>query len=583
MPYKNLTDEQWNAVKHDGNLLLTACPGSGKTKTLVSKLCYLLEKKESSGVSKKRIIALTYTNIAADTIYERLMSFGVDTKNLWIGTIHSFCLNWIIKPNLDRIPRLSKGFSVIDEHEKEHLIDELKDKYELGFFDQVSTILNADFKPIYLKGDIRYALVKEYHFYLSTNRLIDFDLILNITLKLLTERKSLCRKISLLFSHILIDEYQDTSLLQYDILKRLYKNHNNHLTLIGDSEQAIYTGLGAIVKNETELSVFFNIKDLAVMNLTGCFRSSQLIIDFYSKYKDGNFKINSLSKYKDFQSVILKEDSVDKSQLSYYVSGIIKTHIKQGISPCDIAVLCPSWFDVIKLSGDILLLNNDFELDGVTISPIPKNTENLWLMFIKLLFIKRIPNNFIIRKKIVDDFVAEININSPSFNDFSNKFVLAKINHLATIANYNVNIEDWIVSVITDFCNFFRLDLSDGSFYHSEMNSLVNATLKRMKKYKMKYKANDLPAFFNSRSGVKITTCHSTKGDEYEVVICTGLLENKIPHWSVIRNNSRQHSDYVARRLLYVISSRAKKHLYMISERGYTTRSGIPYSATPQL
>ncbi|WP_426725997.1 UvrD-helicase domain-containing protein [Enterobacter cloacae complex sp. 277I4] len=78
--------------------------------------------KELFCIGKKKIIALTYTNIAADTILERIMSFGISSESLWIGTIHSFCLNWIIKPNVDKIPRLCRGFSVIDEHEKEFLL-----------------------------------------------------------------------------------------------------------------------------------------------------------------------------------------------------------------------------------------------------------------------------------------------------------------------------------------------------------------------------------------------------------------------------------------------------------------------------
>ncbi|MEI7163669.1 UvrD-helicase domain-containing protein [Pectobacterium versatile] len=583
MPYKNLTDEQWDAVRHEGDLLLTACPGSGKTKTLVSKLCYLLEKKEILGLGKKKIIALTYTNIAADTIYERLMSYGVDTKYLWIGTIHSFCLNWIIKPNVDRIPRLSKGFSVIDEHEKDFLINELKEKYGLGFFDQVSTMLTPDFKPQYVSNDIKFTLVKDYHRSLNANRLIDFDLILNITLRLLSIRSSLCKRLSLLFSHILIDEYQDTSFLQYEILRLIYSDENNILTLIGDKEQAIYTGLGAIVKHKKELSEFFAINNLTDMKLTGCFRSSQSIVDFYSKYKDEKFKILSLSKLKNFNSVIHKEDSVDKSQLPQYVVGIIKTHLDQGISPNEIAVLCPSWFDVIKLSNEILLLSNDFEIDGVTISPIPKNTENIWLRFIKLFFVKRVPSNFIIRQKIVNEFVADLSLHSPNSIFYSSKVILSKINHMALVTDYDANIGTWLKIVITDFCAIFNLDLHEGGFFYSEMNSLINASLKRMKKYDMVYQASDLPSFFNSRSGVKITTCHSTKGDEYEVVICTGLLKGKIPHWDVIFKFSPEYSDYTARRLLYVISSRAKKHLYMISECGHTTKSGVPYSVTPQL
>ncbi|WP_257974414.1 UvrD-helicase domain-containing protein, partial [Vibrio parahaemolyticus] len=82
--------EQMEAVRFDDNLLLSACPGSGKTKTLVSKLCYLLENKESLRIGKRKIVAITYTNVAADTIKERLLSYGIDSSALWIGTIHSF-------------------------------------------------------------------------------------------------------------------------------------------------------------------------------------------------------------------------------------------------------------------------------------------------------------------------------------------------------------------------------------------------------------------------------------------------------------------------------------------------------------
>ncbi|TOR04717.1 ATP-dependent DNA helicase, partial [Vibrio parahaemolyticus] len=118
MPFKTLTKEQRAAVEYNGDLLLTACPGSGKTKTLVSKLAYMVKNKDDLGIKKRKIIALTYTNIAADTITERLLSFGIADKSIWVGTIHSFCLQWIIKPNVNLVPRLCKGYVVIDEHER---------------------------------------------------------------------------------------------------------------------------------------------------------------------------------------------------------------------------------------------------------------------------------------------------------------------------------------------------------------------------------------------------------------------------------------------------------------------------------
>ncbi|HBU8762869.1 TPA: ATP-dependent helicase [Klebsiella pneumoniae] len=572
-----------DAVRWDGHLLLTACPGSGKTKTLVSKLCYILEHKELFKVGKKKIIALTYTNIAADTILERIMSFGIDSDSLWIGTIHSFCLNWIIKPNMDRIPRLRKGFCVIDEHEKESLIDEIKGRYELSIHDKVNTALNLNFKPLYQLGQKEHSVVMEYHTYLNSNRLIDFDLILNLSCRLLDKYDLLCERLSLLLRYILVDEYQDTSHIQYEILRLIVTKKNTIVSLIGDKEQAIYTGLGAVVKDRCELMDFFELDGLAEMRLTGCFRSSQSIIDFYSKYKDEPYKIHSLSAYNEFKSVVVTESAIDFTQLSSYISSVIKTHLEQGTPPNEIAVLCPGWFDVIKLSNEIISLNPHFEIDGVMVSPIPKNNENFWLNLIKLLLIKKVPNNFNLRQKLLRDFHKQLNNIEPWTESLSSKQMIKWINKIAISVNYDCAITDWIHEVINFFCDYIQINCNSESYYFKEKESLINSTQKRIDKYKMTYRANDLHSFFNSKSGVKITTCHSTKGDEFEVVICTSLLYGKIPNWNDIRGCSHEHQNYVARRLLYVISSRAKKHLYMISESGCKTKGGYPYKVTPQL
>ncbi|HFF8779912.1 TPA: UvrD-helicase domain-containing protein, partial [Klebsiella pneumoniae] len=270
-------------------------------------------------------------------------------------------------------------------------------------YDKIDTLLDLSFTPVYSRNTAEYSVVKAYHSYLYENRLIDFDLILNLTCNLLLKNDVLCERLSLIMRYILVDEYQDTSHIQYEILRLIVSKRNSLVTFIGDKEQAIYTGLGAVVKNREELFDYFNLEELEEMRLTGCFRSSQSIIDFYSKYKDDAYYINSLSELKTFPSVILKENSVDITQLSVYVSGIIRTHLEQGISPGEIAVLCPSWFDVIKLSNEIISLNSDLDIDGIMVSPIPKNNENLWLNLVKLALIEKNPSNYLVRQKLLRD------------------------------------------------------------------------------------------------------------------------------------------------------------------------------------
>ncbi len=119
---KDLNAEQLDAITDDNNILLVACPGSGKTRTLTYKIAFELSKLTDT---KKYIIAITYTNRAADEIKERIELLGVNTKQLWIGTIHAFCLEWIIRPYSLYIHQLKKGFRVTNSYDSEEIISEL--------------------------------------------------------------------------------------------------------------------------------------------------------------------------------------------------------------------------------------------------------------------------------------------------------------------------------------------------------------------------------------------------------------------------------------------------------------------------
>ena len=109
----NLNSEQQNAIECEDNVLLIACPGSGKTHTLAYKVMSELMKIDTH---RKFVIAITYTNNAADEIRERIENLDVNTEQLWIGTIHSFCLEWIIRPYSIFIDSLPVDFIVLSDH-----------------------------------------------------------------------------------------------------------------------------------------------------------------------------------------------------------------------------------------------------------------------------------------------------------------------------------------------------------------------------------------------------------------------------------------------------------------------------------
>jgi DNA helicase-2/ATP-dependent DNA helicase PcrA len=124
---KELNPEQSNAVLHPGSVFLIACPGSGKTRTLTYKIAYELSKLTSH---REFVLAITYTNRAANEIQERIEDMGVESGQLWISTIHSFCLEWIIKPYAIYLPDLAHGYSIIDLHDREVLLEHLCKPYK---------------------------------------------------------------------------------------------------------------------------------------------------------------------------------------------------------------------------------------------------------------------------------------------------------------------------------------------------------------------------------------------------------------------------------------------------------------------
>jgi DNA helicase II / ATP-dependent DNA helicase PcrA len=167
----NLSEEQKTAVDTGGHVLLTACPGSGKTRVLTFKVAQELKSLSSN---KKRIIALTFTNRAAEEIKRRITKLDIDTSQLWSGTIHAFCSEWILRPYAGYLDELKNGFVIADEYKSEELMSGLKTDYGFAFWESITTRLLPD-------GNLAepnrkyHNLLNEYHQLLLEEGLIDFD------------------------------------------------------------------------------------------------------------------------------------------------------------------------------------------------------------------------------------------------------------------------------------------------------------------------------------------------------------------------------------------------------------------------
>ncbi|TKJ70969.1 ATP-dependent helicase [Pseudomonas sp. CFBP13508] len=579
MPLKSLTKEQYDAATYNDNLLLTACPGSGKTKTLVAKIAYKLQTHD---LRRKILVAITYTNIAADTIVDRLDAFSIPSDNLWIGTIHSFCLEWIIKPYRGHSSRTSKGYRLLDQYESQEILDTIKSELKLKNYEKIITKLQSD-GTIQTHGVSRDSIraAQQYHNHLVEHKLIDFDLILSTAAEILKNHPSIGQRLSHLFDSIFIDEYQDTNQTQYDIMREILKHGSTKVCLIGDIDQAIYTGLGAIVKNSTEICVEFSLKKIETMTLSGCFRSKQQIVDFYSEFQDHKIPIQSLQDKK-FPLEILAYDKVTtRDDLPKAISYIVQKHLSLGVLPSEIAILHPQWYEATSLGREVskILPNTPFDAPGL--SPIPHCHENIWYKLIRLHHLKKSNKNYNRRTRLANEILLALQGMAVNVDEnFDARSLLRTSNRI--LIN-EADIIGYIHSLTQAFCAALGILVSNHRELSEQYDSLVKATNTRINKDGIDRDTRNLSKYFNELTGVKVTTCHSTKGDEYEVVICAGLLEGRIPHWDEIINKNHSYSTYMARRLLYVISSRAKSALYLFSEKGIYTASKNEYIPTKQL
>lgn len=239
-----LNPQQRQVCVNEGNILLKACPGSGKTRTLTYKLAYSVQKYITS---KKLNIAITYTNRAADEIKERLEKIDIPEDKVWVGTIHQFCLEFIIRPYTMYNERLRKGYHIIDDYVTKQYTDEIIE--ELGI--DIGYDKPFEYPEIFEKYQTKLLNEKE----------IDFNDILSISYDLVNQNKFIAENIAGIMRTILVDEYQDTNELQYKILSSIVKcNKNIQVTFVGDTDQAIYGGLGGVAKTCDELQKEFGVK-----------------------------------------------------------------------------------------------------------------------------------------------------------------------------------------------------------------------------------------------------------------------------------------------------------------------------------
>ncbi len=258
---EGLNDKQYEAVTNtEGPCLVIAGAGSGKTKVLTHKIAYLIGEK---GAKPWDIIAITFTNKAANEMKERITNLVGDiAKDIWMGTFHSICVR-ILRRFIDRIG-FDSSFIIFDTSDQKTLIKNclkdlaIDDKMftDRSVLSEISNAKNEMLEPeqyrIRANGDFRkekIATVYElYQKRLKENNAIDFDDIINYTIKIMMENPDILEYYSNKFKYVLVDEYQDTNKAQFTLIT-LLASRNGNITVVGDNDQGIYSFRGADISN----------------------------------------------------------------------------------------------------------------------------------------------------------------------------------------------------------------------------------------------------------------------------------------------------------------------------------------------
>lgn len=563
---RELNAAQSAAVLDPGSVFLIACPGSGKTKTLTYKIAYELSRKEGS---KKILAAITYTNRAADEIHERIESLGVDADQLWIGTIHSFCLDWIIRPYAIYLPELERGFRILDAHEQQQLLEELCQGTGLTYFDCDYYFTEDGYRlgtRDEWKHEKLHRIFAQYFQILYERRQLDFELILYYAAKLVREQPNIPHLLGKIIPLLLIDEYQDTKQIQYSIVSSIIRASAGatRVFIVGDPNQAIYGTLGGYPIGFEEFQAMCST-NLTLRHLVDNYRSSARVINYFSNYNVYQTAINPASHDRDFPSLVSYDGTVASTDLANELIRLIrKSVVEHGISPNQICILAPWWILLASITRQLVAALPEYHFDGPGMIPFSRDQENFWYKFSRIALTEASPVMYVRRMRWAREVILGLSAAGAHIGDLSPKRLLFECNSIQVNETDGLRylriFFDAIMSRLSIDSNLYQGLSEQHEAFFGSSQAKIDEFRRRGTEF-----ISDVEFFkkvFRPKTGITVSTIHGVKGAEFDVVIAYGLLEGMVPHFS------DQDGVESAKKLLYVASSRARKHLHLISEQG---------------
>ena len=374
--YDTLNKPQKEAVFHtEGPLLILAGAGSGKTRVLTHRLEYLIEEK---GVNPWNILAITFTNKAAEEMRQRVDSLvGIGAESIWVSTFHSMCVR-ILRRYIDRLG-YDNRFTIYDTDDQKTLMKEVCRKTDIDtkrfkermLLSVISSAKNEMILPeefeLNAGGDfvqLKIAKVyKEYEAQMRANNALDFDDLLVKTVQLLETQPDVRENYQERFRYIMVDEYQDTNTVQFRLVSLLAGKYRN-LCVVGDDDQSIYKFRGANIRNILDFEKEFS--DAKVIKLEQNYRSVGNVLEVANSVIRNNKGRKEKTLWTDNEKgekIRLRQfdTAYDEAQ---FIAEDIKDETAQGANYSDHAVLYRTNAQSRLLEEKFVAMNIPYKIVG---------------------------------------------------------------------------------------------------------------------------------------------------------------------------------------------------------------------------
>ena len=602
---QNMNDNQLKAIlKTDGAVMVIAGAGSGKTRVLTNRIAYLIAEKN---ILESNILAITFTNKAAKEMKERIYALvGETSKYIWINTFHSMCVR-ILRQHIELLG-YNKNFTILDTSEQKTIIKNIvknlnlsEDSYQpANVLKIISNSKNNMITVKQLREQSRFGFMKNiaeiyahYQSYLKKNSVLDFDDLMLKTITLFTKHPEVLAIYQNKFEYIHVDEYQDTNVIQYKLIKMLSAVHKN-VCVVGDDDQSIYSWRGACSDNIINFEKDYDNVELIFLDQN--YRSNSTILDAANAVIKNNTdrKEKALwSENKGGGKISVYAASNDKDETDDIANKISELK-KEGIAYKDIAILyranylsrqmensCLAFGIPYKLIGSLKFLQRQEVRDLLAYLNVVVNRADEF----SLRRIINVPKRGIGASSMdkIDNYASQYGITLfealKNIEDIGvSKKIVTNI-HLLTnlIEKYSeidkYSIDELIIGIYKDSGYENMLKESNDAYAESrieniselvssakQFSSMNDSLIDFISEMSLTSDADDE----NEDDSVVLSTIHASKGLEYKVVFIMGLEENLFPSIRDAESSADEKNKMEEeRRLAYVAITRAKEKLFM--------------------